>query len=431
MKTQRYALEQEVCINSEHESDGAVQARSGTFSGHLARYHNAAGSWSKRLYHGRAIRVVQYDRLKARFLHFVNMHEHSRLCKPKPLPRLDRRFDLAWYLQLHQHRVFEDIVRISKWSWVLIITGTMPLLRFTLLFDDKKRCEAFVACGYVVLVGAMVLHGKMRRILHVLTPDMPAASGQRAGAGSADPDGETKELNPAAVDGAGGAVDSSVEVGGGSSATQSLTAELHPPVVGADGASPDHRRMVHLVPQAHHIGLPGSHTGLFWAPCLCGRAAMEWGVKFTRNLLSATLLTAAGYTAVFFQGVRGLILTEFGDHHAEPHAHDEPHRRSLHESSEAGDDHVCGDHSGAHSHGVSYAVFAVALSVTMALLLTRKCSLLVAVALPSFLVWACGAVSIQLLPLCIYVADLSPTALGMVILAAIPPLLSKYFASCL
>lgn len=49
----------------------------------------------------RSLRVVQYDRLKARFLHFVSTRENLR----SPLPRLDRRFDMAWYVLCRMYSI--------------------------------------------------------------------------------------------------------------------------------------------------------------------------------------------------------------------------------------------------------------------------------------------------------------------------------------
>ena len=54
----------------------------------------------------RSLRVVQYDRLKARFLYFVSTHEKPR----SPLPRLDRQFDMAWYVL---HTVVHGIDLVS------------------------------------------------------------------------------------------------------------------------------------------------------------------------------------------------------------------------------------------------------------------------------------------------------------------------------
>jgi hypothetical protein len=411
------------------ESAIKLEWRGGTvrpFQRHMVQYTSTA---FPTLLSPRSLYVVQYDRLKARFLHFVNMQENPR----RPLPRLDCRFDMAWYLHLHQHTVFANIVRVTAWDWLLIMCITMPLLYCAMQFSTSERCEVFVFCGHVMLLLAIVIDWKIRQVLDALTPTMPIAKSAITSVAPShrdDVDEETTELNPE-TNGkpeASDLMDSSVEASSIDNAElASLTAELHPPanISGyqaprnsepeAAGAEAVALRMSALCPAAQDNGAPGSHTDLLWAPfrrCQPNAAVTEsqWGEEFTRNLLTAILLSTAGYTAAFFQAVRTSILVKFAgssNYTHEPDVHGPELEHHYHIE---------------NTHALSYCMLALAVATTTTLMVKCRRGVFVSLAVGLCVLWTSGAVTVTLVPLSIELSDVSGLSLLLMTLAVAPPL---------
>lgn len=376
-----------------------------------------------------SFRVVQYDRLKARFLHFVNMHENRR----RPLPQLDHRFDMAWYLHLHQREVFANIVRITRWDWLFVMATTMPLVYCALNFHAAARCEVFVFCGHLILVLATVMDWKIRQVLNALTPTMPVAEPTAVGVARSLGEvvhEERTELNPAT----NGKLDESDAMDNiCNEELASLTAELHPLANFSEDQTKTNlepktadgevvaSRISALCPAAQYIGAPGSHTDLFWAPFRRCRpnaavAASHWGEEFTRNLLCAILLSTAGYTAIFFQAARTSILAEFADgsyllDEHEAHGHGGGHKTEHHDRIE-------------NTYTLSHCcVLVVSIVTTVALVTRGRRAAFVSLVTGLFGLWTSGAVTVTLVPSSIQLSDLSGLSLLLITLAVVPPLL--------
>jgi hypothetical protein len=117
----------------------------------------------------RAHRIVEFDRMKARFIHQANKH-HQRIGGT-----LDSNFPLAHYLNKRQHLMLESIVDMPSPVWVGVIV-VMLLVRAGTLLPDRCHGWLFILGGWLILLATMTIRRKMRDVVEQITPAMPTRS---------------------------------------------------------------------------------------------------------------------------------------------------------------------------------------------------------------------------------------------------------------